>query len=108
MNTVKHWKHQKLWRLSTVCLSDLFLSLLRPSVHPPSGGETGDSWHGCWPVGWEQTNSGKRGVQHAGGVSWSRERVSPMIFFKNYQLTLSVNPYEIPGKALLTIVRAII
>lgn len=65
----------------------LFWSFLRHSVHPPSGRETGDSWHGCRPVGWEQTNPWERGVQHAGGVSGSRERVSTMIllFYLNHE-----------------------
>ncbi len=58
-------------------LSCHFISFFcRHPVHPPSGRETGDSWHGCWPVGWEQTSPWERGVQHAGGVSGSRERVS--------------------------------
>lgn len=63
--------------------SDFFFFFLsfffRHPVHPPSGREAGDSWHGRWPVGWEQTSPWERGVQHAGGVSGSRERVSKMI-----------------------------
>lgn len=57
----------------------VFPSILRSSVHPSSGRETGDSWYGGWPVGWEQTSPRERGVQHAGSVCGSRERVSKRI-----------------------------
>lgn len=53
---------------------------LRNPVHPASGREVGDSWHGGWTVGWQQTSPRERGIQHAGGFSGSRERVSDYYF----------------------------
>lgn len=70
-----------------VC-SDFAIFSFRHSVHPPSGRETGDRWHGGWSVGWQQTSPWERGLEHAGGVSGSRERVSSAIilfyFFNNF------------------------
>lgn len=64
-----------------------FCLFQRNPVYPASGRQTGDSWNGCWSVGWEQTSPRERGFQHAGGFGGSRERVSDQqkVFLSDFQ-----------------------
>lgn len=74
--------------LSQVVCCQSCPSVPRHPVHPPPGREAGDRWHGGGPVGWEQTSAWERRLQHAGGVSGSRERVSEAVQQRQEQCVL--------------------
>lgn len=63
------------------CHLVIFCNSSRNPVYTSPGWQAGNSWHGCWSVGWEQACPWQRGVQYAGGVS-RRERVSPFCVIK--------------------------
>lgn len=63
------------------CHVVIFCNSFRNPVYTSPGWQAGNSWHGCWSVGWEQACPWQRGVQYAGGVS-RRERVSPFCVIK--------------------------
>ncbi len=68
-------------------VTESFSETFRNPVNTSPGWQAGNSWHGCWSVGWEQTSPWQS--QYAGGVS-RRERVSPFCVIKLWPYIVAI------------------